>query len=190
MEKILFEKEICNFLNLPSIPLKEWDNETPFEKGVAIIRLVYGDKGYAVARFNPEKEQKPSVVKVFGSEPFIDIEKVFIVPGYMETDVADADLDEESKKKAKELANEAEQIVDDCTGEAEVLETIEYPYMFDNITNDEEAIAFIEAYNKKNKIGGRVPKTHETILMRLAVIYADQKKASGSNEVENKENAV
>ena len=25
MEKILFEKEICDFLKLPSIPKKEWD---------------------------------------------------------------------------------------------------------------------------------------------------------------------
>lgn len=42
--------------------------------------------------------------------------------------------------------------------------------------SDEEAMAFIEAYNKKNKINARVPQKHDSILMRLAVIYADENK--------------
>lgn len=189
MEKILFQKEVCEYLNLPSIPLKEWDKETPFEKGVAVVKMAFDEKGYAVARYNPEKDKEPVITKVFASQPFYGIENVFIVPDYMETDVKEADLDDESKKKAEELANEAEQIVEEGAGEVQSVETPENPYMFDNITNDEEAIAFIEAYNKKNKIGGRVPKTHDTILMRLAVIYADQKKASGSEEIESKDNA-
>ena len=58
----------------------------------------------------------------------------------------------------------------------------ENPYYFDNITNDEEAIAFIESYNKKNGIKGQTPKKHETIIMRLSVIYADLKKASGIDD--------
>ena len=186
MEKILFEKEICDYLKLPSIPKKEWDKESPFAKGVAIVTLGFGDKGYAVARYDIEKEQKPNIIKVFTSEPFYDVEKVFIVPDYMETEVKDADLDDESKKKAEELAKQAEEIENDDN--AEVVETPENEYYFDNITNDEEAIAFITAYNQKNGIKGAVPKKHDTIVMRLSVIYADMQKASGSGEIEQKAN--
>ena len=182
--EILFEKDVCKYLNLPSIPKKAWDGKEPFEKGVAIIDLGFDNKGYAVARFNPEKEQKPNIVKVFTGEPFYNIEKIFIVPEYMETDVKDADLDDESKKKAEELAKQAEEIENKDNIESVESEAPENPYYFDNITNDEEAIAFIAAYNQKNGIKGAVPKKHETILMRLSVIYADTAKASGINEAE------
>lgn len=180
MENILFEKEVCNELKLPSIPRKEWDGESSFAKGVAIVKMDFGRKGYAIARFDNEKENKPNIVKVFSLEPFFDIEKIFIVPEYMETDLHDADLDEESKKKAQELVEQANEIVDDKKIDTEESEQ-ENEYLFDNITNDEEAIAFISAYNKKNNIKGSVPKKHETILMRLAVIYSEQQKASGFN---------
>lgn len=180
MENILFENEICKELGLPAIPKKEWDGKSPFDKGVGIVKTTLGDKAYAVVRFDTEKEQQPNVVKVFSGEPFIGIEKVFIVPPYMETDVEDADLDEESKKKAEELAKQAEEI--ETEDNDDKISEQENPYFFDHIHNDEEAIAFIESYNKENKIGGRVPKTHDTILMRLSVIYADLKKASGFDE--------
>ena len=175
---IRFEKEICAFLNLPSIPLKEWDGETPFDKGVAIVKLSC-DTAYAVARFDPTKDEQPNIIKVFDSEPFFDIEKIFVVPDYMETNVETADLDDESKKKAKELAEQAAEIENDGTQQMELPEN---PYLFDNITNDEEAIAFISAYNKKNGIKGQVPKKHETILNRLLVIYSEQKQAAGFDE--------
>ena len=178
MKNILFEKEVCKELGLPAIPKKEWDGKTPFDKGVGVVNTVFNDKAYAVVRFNAEKEQKPNVVKVFSSTPFRDIDKIFVVPSYMETDVKDADLDEESKKKAEELAEQAKEIENEDNND-ELVENPENPYFFDHIHNDDEAIAFIEAYNKENKIGGRVPKAHDTILMRLSVIYADQKKASG-----------
>lgn len=184
---VLYEKEICEFLNLPSIPKKEWDKETPFHVGVAVVALDFGNKGYAVARFDEGKDEKPNIVKVFGSEPFYDIEKILVVPDYMETDVKDADLDDESKKKAEELAKQAEEIVDEGNGIQADEKEHENPYLFDNITNDEEAIAFIDAYNKKNKIGGQVPKKHDTILMRLAVIHADLEKASGIDEAQKGE---
>ena len=93
---VKFEKEICSFLNLPSIPLKEWDGETAFDKGVAIVKQAYDGQAYAVARFDPIKDAKPTIIKVFDSEPFFDIEKVLVVPDYMETSVETADLDEES----------------------------------------------------------------------------------------------
>lgn len=175
---IRFEKEVCDFLKLPSIPIKEWDGKSAFEKGVAVINMAYDEKGYAVAKFNPEKDEKPAIVKVFSSDMFFDVEKVFIVPDYMETNVEHADLDDESKKKAEELAKEAEEIENEGAGEE--MQLPENPYLFDNITNDEEAIAFITAYNQKNGIKGAVPKKHETILNRLLVIYSEQKKAAGN----------
>lgn len=173
---IKFEKEICSFLNLPKLPVKEWDGKTPFDFGVAVIKLGGDDKAYAVARFHTETEQKPTVIKVFSGEPFYDIEKVFIVPEYMKTDVQDADLDAESKKKAEQLAQEAAEIENDGTPKMELPEN---PYLFDNIHTDEEAIAFITAYNQKNGIKGVAPKKHDTILNRLLVIYSEQKKAAG-----------
>lgn len=177
---IKFEKEVCAYLNLPKLPVKEWDGESAFDKGVAIIKLAFNETAYAVARFNPEKEKAPSITKVFGQEPFYGIEKVFIVPDYMETNVEDADLDEESKKKAAELANEAAEIEND--GTKAHIDLPDNPYYFDNITNDEEAIAFIAAYNQKNGIRGQVPKKHETILNRLLVIYMEQRKAAGVDD--------
>ena len=177
---IKFEKEVCAYLNLPKLPVKEWDGESAFDKGVAIIKLAFNETAYAVARFNPEKEKEPSITKVFGQEPFYGIEKVFIVPDYMETNVEDADLDEESKKKAAELANEAAEIEND--GTKAHIDLPDNPYYFDNITNDEEAIAFIAAYNQKNGIRGQVPKKHETILNRLLVIYMEQRKAAGVDD--------
>ena len=76
------------------------------------------------------------------------------------------------------MAKQAEEIENDGTQQMELPKN---PYLFDNITNDEEAIAFIEAYNKKNGIiKGQVPKKHETILNRLLVIYSEQRQASGN----------
>lgn len=187
MENIRFEKEICEFLKLPSIPKKAWDKETPFDKGVAIVKMAFDQKGYAVARFDINKDKEPNIIKVFASEPFYGIEEIFVVPDYMETDIKEADLDDESKKKAEELAKQAEEIEND--GANDVVEQPENEYYFDNITNDEEASAFIAAYNQKNNIKGAVPKRHDTIVMRLAVIYADMQKASGSKEIEEKTDA-
>lgn len=184
MENIKFEKEICEFLKLPSIPKKAWDKETPFDKGVAVVKLAFDEKAYAVARYDINKDKEPNIIKVFASEPFFGIEEIFVVPAYMETDVKDADLDDESKKKAEELAKQAEEIENE--GDKDVIDAPENEYYFDNITNDEEAIAFITAYNQKNGIKGAVPKKHDTIVMRLAVIFADMQKASGSKEIEEK----
>jgi len=179
---ISFEKEVCEYLNLPKLPIKEWDGESGFEKGVAVLEKKFGDKAYAVSSFNPQNENKPRIVKVFDCEQFINIEKIFVVPEYMETDVQDADLDEESKKKAEELAKEAEEVENDGTPQIKLPDN---PYFFDFIHNDDEAIAYIDAYNKKNKIqGGKLPKKHESILNRLLVIYTEMQKVSGIDKVD------
>lgn len=172
-----FEKEVLAYLNLPSIPKKEWDGKSAFENGVAVVALRTGHTAYTVASFNPELgDTKPRIKKVFSSEPFIDVLRVYLVPNYMETDMTGADLDAESMKKAQEIINEAKEIEDEGT-ELETPTMPENEYLFDFIHNDEEAIAYIEAYNKKNKIFGRVPKKHDAILMRLSVIYADENKS-------------
>ena len=60
---IQFEKEIIEFLGLPSIPRKEWDKEKAFDKGVAVLELQDGQEAYAVCSCT---DGKPVVTKVFG----------------------------------------------------------------------------------------------------------------------------
>lgn len=175
---IRFEKEVCDFLSLPSIPKRQWDGKTSFKDGVGVTKLALGDLAYAVCTFDAEKDSAPRVKKVFTSERFNSIEKVFIVPSYMDTkSIANADLDERSKEAAKRLAQEAQEL----TEQEEENEKVELPkneYFFDNITNDEEAIAFITTYNRDNNIRGAIPTKHETLVMRLGVIFNDLKKKS------------
>lgn len=178
MENILFEKEVCAFLDLPSIPKKLHDNKSGFAKGVAVVRLRSGYDAYAVASFDPEKNEKPIINKVFCGEQFTEIIRIYVVPDYMDVEnIKNADLDDESKKKAEEIINEAKEIEEDGAELESPLTNNENPYFFDHIHNDEEAIAFIESWNKKNKIHGNTPKKHDTILMRLAVIYSELNKS-------------
>ena len=176
---IRFEKDVLDYLNLPKLPVKEWDGQSPFDKGVAVVKLAFEEKAYAVASYNPEKDAKPRIVKVFASEPFYGIDKVFIVPSYMDVEhIENADLDDESKKHAEELAKQAREIEDEGIGDGKPELPTDKPYYFDNINNDEEARAFIKAYNEQHKIGGRIPTNHDTILMRLAVLYAELNKGN------------
>lgn len=171
---VLFEKEICEHLRLPSIPKKEWDGKSAFSKGVAIVKTSLGNEVYVVAGFNPEKDEKPRVLKVFAQEPFGAIEKIYVIPDYMETDIKNADLDEESKKHAEILAKEAEEVENNGVEESVALPSNEY--FFDHIHNDDEARAYIASYNRSNKIKGKVPKTHEGLVMRLNVIWSESQK--------------
>lgn len=173
---IRFEKEVCQYLSLPSIPLKEWDGKTSFKDGVAVTKLLLGDLAYAVCTFNADTDKEPRIKKVFAEERFSGIDKIFVVPSYMDTkDIGNADLDEQSKEAAERLAQETEEMTETPENEEKV-EMPDNPYYFDNITNDEEAIAFITAYNRDNNIRGAVPSKHETLVMRLGVIFNDMKK--------------
>ena len=172
---IFFEKEICEALRLPSIPKKKWDGRSSFCRCVAVVTLITGDEAYAVASYEAEKDAEPRIVKVFSQEPFNKVGDIFIVPQYMDVyDIKDADLDDESKKRAEELAKEAKEIEDE--GVEEETKEPENEYFFDHIKDDDMARAYIAAYNKANKIKGRVPKTHEGLVMRLSVIYAETNK--------------
>jgi hypothetical protein len=173
---IIFEKEVCNYLNIPSIPLKEWNKKDSFKDGVAITKLLLGDLAYAVCTFNADTDKEPRIKKVFAEERFSGIDKIFVVPSYMDTnDIENADLDEQSKEAAERLAQETEELAETPENEEKV-EMPENEYFFDQIHNDDEAIAFITAYNHDNNIRGAVPSKHETIVMRLGVIYNELQK--------------
>lgn len=178
---ISFEKEVCLYLNIPSLPKKEWDGKSSFKNAVATIKIGGSRLAYAVASYDEAKDDAPRVVKSFMTEPFYGIDKIFVVPSYMETDVDNMDLDEQSKKAAEDLKKEAEEL--ENQGAKDTTEVPENEYCFDHIHNDEEAIAFIEAYNKENNIKGAIPKKHESIIARLTVIYAESlKKAPKAKE--------
>lgn len=171
---IRFENEICSYLQLPSIPKKKWDGKSSFNVGVAVLRMALGDLGYAVCTFDAESDAQPRVKKCFAVEPFRSIEEIYIVPNYMEVDVENADLDDESKKAAMRLAEEAKELSNEAEDEG-MKEMKELPeYFFDFIHNDEEGRAYIQSYNSRNKIRGKIPTTHDGIVTRLAVIYSDR----------------
>ena len=175
---IEFEKEVIAYLNLPSIPRKEWNQIDSFQSGVAVVNMSLGRQAYAVCTFNKDEDKEPRIKKVFGIEPFTGIEKVFVVPSYMDNDTTDVDLDAESKKRAEQLATEAQElenngVVDDAVQEADKLPE----WIFDEIHNMSEAQAWLKQYNQRNGIKkGKVPTNEETIKMRLYNIYMSQKK--------------
>lgn len=170
------EKEIIEFLNLPSLPKKKWDGKSSFVNGVAVLNYADGEQGYAVASFDAQNESSPRIKKVFDIRQYVGIEDIFVVPSYMDGDVNEMDLDEQSKEKAKEILGEAEGLENEGVSKDDELENPKNEYYFDNITNDDEARAYIQSYNSRNRIKGRLPKTHEGLVMRLAAIYSDTRK--------------
>ena len=175
---IEFEKEVIAYLNLPSIPRKEWNHIDSFQDGVAVVNLSLGRQAYSVCSFNKDEDKEPRIKKVFGIEPFTSIEKVFVVPSYMDNDTTNVDLDSESKKRAEQLVAEANElenkgVVDEAVENANKLPE----WIFDEIHNRDEAIAWLKQYNQRNGIKkGKVPSNDDTIKMRLYNIYMSQKK--------------
>jgi hypothetical protein len=174
---IEFEKEVIAYLNLPSIPRKEWNQIDSFQSGVAVVNMSLGRQAYAVCTFNKDEDKEPRIKKVFGIEPFTGIEKVFVVPSYMDNDTTEVDLDAESKKRAEQLAAEAQELENNGVVDEAVKEADKLPeWIFDEIHNRDEAIAWLKQYNRQNGIKkGKVPTNEETIKMRLYNIYMSQK---------------
>lgn len=168
--EVLFLKEITTHLNIPKIPKKEWDGTSFFKVGVAILELRSGERAYAVASFR-EGDNMLRIRKVFSTDVYTKILGIYPVPAYMDMNIDSFDVDEESKKRLKDIAKEIDEIEN-----SEKEEENTNPYFFDNIHNDEEARAFIESYMKRNRIKGNAPKKHDSILMRLSVIYSQQNK--------------
>lgn len=178
-ENILFEKQIVEYLGLPSIPVKEHDGKMPFDKGVAVVETYENNMEYAICKYDPSGgDKEPRVIKTFSITPFKKIIRIFVVPNYMSRieDVNSMDLDEDSKKRAEEILKEAKEIEDEGVVENNELTTPKNEYYFEHIKSDEEAHAYIQAYNSRNKIRGKIPTTHEGLVMRLAVIYSDTQK--------------
>ena len=174
---IEFEKEIIEFLNIPSIPRKEWNQTDSFQCGVAIVNLSLGRQAYAVCSFNKETDKEPRIKKVFCVEPFGGIDKVFVVPAYMDNSTTDVDLDAESKKKAEQLAEEAKELENDGVVDEAIENANKLPeWIFPEIQNIEQAQAYLREYNRMNRIKkGKVPTNEETIKMRLYNIYMSNK---------------
>lgn len=173
----LFEKEVIQHLNLPSIPKKEWDGKSSFSKGVALLSLRGEREAYAVASFDANVDKTPNIVKVFGIEPFVGIKKVFVVPSYMTTEeeIKDMDLDEQSKKKVQEVLDEAKEIENEGTKEENPMEKLP-EYIFPEIHSKEEAVAWLKNFQSRNKQKGRIPTTEENIKLRLFSIYSELQK--------------
>lgn len=174
---IEFEKEVIAYLNLPSIPRKEWNQIDSFQSGVAVVNMSLGRQAYAVCTFNKDEDKEPRIKKVFGIEPFTGIEKVFVVPSYMDNDTTEVDLDAESKKRAEQLAAEAHELENEGTVDEAVQEADKLPeWIFDEIHNMSEAQAWLKQYNIRNGIRkGKIPTNEETIKMRLYNIYMSNK---------------
>ena len=174
---IEFEKEVINYLNLPSLPKRVWNGKDSFQDGVAVINLSLGRQAYAVCTFNKDEDKEPRIKKVFGVEPFNSIEKVFVVPAYMDNDTTDVDLDAESKKRAEQLAAEAQELENEGTVDEAVKEADKLPeWIFPEIQNIEQAQAYLREYNRMNRIKkGKIPTNEETIKMRLYNIYMSNK---------------
>lgn len=174
---IEFEKEVIAYLNLPSIPRKEWNQIDSFQSGVAVVNMSLGRQAYAVCTFNKDDDKEPRIKKVFGIEPFTGIEKVFVVPSYMDNDTTEVDLDAESKKRAEQLAAEAHELENEGTVDEAVQEADKLPeWIFDEIHNMSEAQAWLKQYNIRNGIRkGKIPTSEETIKMRLYNIYMSNK---------------
>lgn len=174
---IEFEKEVIAYLNLPSIPRKEWNQIDSFQSGVAVVNMSLGRQAYAVCTFNKDEDKEPRIKKVFGIEPFTGIEKVFVVPSYMDNDTTEVDLDAESKKRAEQLAAEAQELENNGVLDEAVKEADKLPeWIFDEIHNLSEAQAWLKQYNIRNGIRkGKIPTSEETIKMRLYNIYMSNK---------------
>jgi hypothetical protein len=172
-----YEKEVVAYLNLPSLPKKEWNQQDSFKDGVAVVSLSLGRLAYAVCTFDKETDKEPRIKKVFGIEPFTSIEKVFVVPSYMDNDTSDADLDAESKKRAEQLAAEAKELENQGTVDEAIEDANKLPeWIFPEIHNIEEAQAYLREYNRINRIKkGKIPTNEETIKMRLYNIYMSNK---------------
>lgn len=176
---VKFEKEVCDYLKIPSIPKKEWNEEDSFKKGVAVVRLAVSGTGYAVCTYDADDDVEPRIIKSFASEPFYEIEKIFVVPNYMNTseqDIKEMDLDDESKKKAEQLVQEAQALTTTDEENKEIDEMQKLPeWIFAEIHSLDEARAWLSSYNSRNRIRGKIPTNEETIKMRLLNIYSQLK---------------
>ena len=170
---MLYEKEICSYLNIPSIPKKVWDGKKPFKNACGIVETKSGLKAYAVFEF-AESSNSAMVKKVFGEEPIVGIGEIYPIPDYMDIqNIVKWDLSEESKKAANALVEEAIELESD---DSEKEEKIENEWFFDEIHNIDEARAWVASYRKTNKMKGAAIKDEDSLKNFLYVIYKNKKR--------------
>lgn len=174
---VQFEKEVLEYLNIPSIPVKEHDGKSSFLKGVALLSLRGEREAYAVASFDSDTDKAPKITKVFGIEPFVSIKKIFVVPAYMTTEeeIKDMDLDEQSKKKVQQVLDEAKEVENEGIKEENPMDGLP-EWIFKEIHSKDEAVAWLKNFQSRNKQKGRIPTTDENIKLRLFSIYSELQK--------------
>lgn len=170
-----YEKEVIEFLNIPNIPKKKWDGKKSFKNGVAVINLFDNTKAYAIASFDADADKEPAIKKVFSAETFNSVDEIYVVPSYMDEDVENMDLDDDSKRAAQVLIDEAHELESEEKTETEIAYN-ENPYFFPHIHNDEEALAFIRSAQQGKRKRSKLPQDHESIVMKLCVMWADEQK--------------
>ena len=169
---MLYEKEILEYLNVPSIPKKLWDGVKPFKNACGVVESKNGILCYAVFGFS-DKANAAFVKKVFGEEPILKIKEIYPVPDYMDMqDIDKWDLDDKSKNAAKNLADEALEIETENVKSEEPTNE----WIFDEIHNIEEARAFVASYRKRNKMRGKQIKDEESLKNFLYVMWKNQKR--------------
>lgn len=170
---IEYEKEILEYLNIPSIPKKMWDGVKPFKNACGIVETRTGAKMYAVFEFS-ESANTAMVKKVFCEEPITSIGEIYPVPDYMDVkNVETWDLDEKSKVSANMLIEEAAELENAKT---EQEEKVANEWFFDEIHNIDEARAWVASYRKTNKMRGAAIKEEDALKNFLYVIHKNQKR--------------
>jgi len=175
---IYFEQDVCKYLNIPSVPKRVWDGKSSFKRGVVVTTTETGAQAYAVCTFDNGIDEKPRVVKVFSTEIFSEcnMDDVRVVPEYMDVDGVDGwDLDEQSKKAAESLIEEVEEMQGTNVETENPMDSLP-EWVFPEIHNREEAVAWLKRYSRGNRKKGKIPTTDENIKLRLYAIYSEIKK--------------
>ena len=164
MEEYKFKKNVLKELNSP-MPKKKWDGKTQFDKGIAVVERVTGEKTYALCSCHDGKSI--SIIKDFICIPFKNILEVYPSLPYMEDDINNMDIKDEDSKEAMEgLLKEKEEIINDN----KELEDMGGEWGFDFIHDKEEALAFL----KEKITNGRLPQKEEVIKAKLKAMYHEQ----------------
>lgn len=165
-----FEKEVCKFLNIPSLPKNEWDKKSSFDNGVAIVKRLHGGEELAVCRFNSEADTDVRIIKDFGFEPFTEIISVYPIPSYMEDNITKMTFNDSTSEEAmKALLLEKNELT---SGKTEDKKEEEYEFGFPFIKDKKEAIAYLKSKNPKAKISPNI----DVIKNKLKVMYHNEQK--------------
>jgi hypothetical protein len=162
-------KECLIYLQIPSLPKKEWDGESEFNKGIGLVERISKKQDYVICRYIPEKDMCVRVIKDFSGEPFLKVLECYPMPDYADVEIDSMQLDEQSKAAMEMLIEERnEKISEDVQDEDEKLPDWIFPF----INNKEEAVAYLKSQ------GVKVPaalKSEDKIKAKLYVLYQDKK---------------